>query len=513
MDILGLADANKYPGANGGEKIQAAMDAAGIKKKTIWVGSNGPDEDSVWKITNTLKIPANTTLILSGAKLVLGDQVNDNIIRNANAGSLDGARDSNIHIIGLGQAEIDGNGSWQTRQSEVHWNFGIHFHKADNCSVQGITIGPTNAWGTSFEDVNNLIVDRIRFNQDGRTTNQDGVHVGGPGSRISISNILGTIGDDAIAIVSGADDPRGSCFGRGGLLTGVVVNNVSVDNIRDGAVLRTVASRGKPLDGVYASNLAIRNSNQVLKIGWSRFGLKESEGYVEGSIFPLPEEHQNICVDGVWGSTDDTFCMIESDVKNLTIRGVRGVCGNAAFSNCRSGYSFSLENTLLEDWKLDGSKRAVEFAGQSACKGLTLRDCRFTAKDTPGSTALYFSGEGMPLSAEGVSVENVTFESYKTGLYVDGSVTMPDSVCLREVHFINSEKELELHAGAVKVNGLGLDSESGAPADSGRWSVGDVVCFSPGGDLRDRSLFLSLPGGKWVRLGPDADQNPGQHRP
>src|SRR5258705_6141058 len=72
------------------------------------------------------------------------------------------------------------------------------------------------AWGWKMSMIS--YIEGIRFQQDGKTSNQDGVHICGPGSRICISNILGTVADDAIALDAGAgaEDYRGSARGSGG---------------------------------------------------------------------------------------------------------------------------------------------------------------------------------------------------------------------------------------------------------------------------------------------------------
>ena len=162
---------------------------------------------------------------------------------------------------------MDGNAVNQVRQAQVYKNFGIAFHKVDKASIKGIALGPTQAWGMGLENVNDLLIESIRFQQDGKTENQDGVHVCGPGSRICISDIVGTVADDTIAIDAGAgaEDYRGSARGSGGFLENIIVSNVSVKNLRSGAVVRTLASRGKALDGVFISHVAITGANQVLE--------------------------------------------------------------------------------------------------------------------------------------------------------------------------------------------------------------------------------------------------------
>jgi glycosyl hydrolase family 28 len=447
MANTALLDAGQFPGKNGGERIQAAIDSPGTSPKVIEVDPQGPDLDGRWLLTKALILPSNTTLVLRGARLFMADNVSDNLLRNFHADSGDDRRDENIHILGLGGAELDGNAVNQIRQAQVYRNFGIAFHKVDKASIKGIALGPTQAWGMGLENVNDLLVESIRFQQDGKTENQDGVHVCGPGSRICISNIVGTVADDAIAIDAGAgaEDYRGSARGSGGFLENIIVSNVSVRNLRSGAVVRTLASKGKTLDGVFISQVAITGANQVLKIGWDRWGARQGGRNVD-AFFPSGEEQKNIVIDGVKGSTEDVFCRIESDVKNLTIRNVRGNCGTAAITNiCGDGYCFSMENVLLEDWIIEGCKVGVEIGGEVSCSNFTVRNSIFSAGPQQDSLGIRLSGEGKTLRLSRMMFDNVVFAGFSKDLQVSNDVLMEDSIRIVNSDFWGTENEVDIH--------------------------------------------------------------------
>jgi hypothetical protein len=450
-----LINASQFPGKNGGERIQAAIDSLGTKPKVIDVGPQGPDLDGRWFLTTAIIVPSNTTLLVHGSRLFMADKVSDNMIRNFHADTGDSRRDENIHILGLGGAELDGNAVNQVRQAQVCKNFGIAFHKVDKASIKGIALGPTEAWGMGLENVSDLLIESIRFQQDGKTDNQDGVHVCGPGSRICISNIIGTVADDAIAIDAGAgaEDYRGSARGSGGFLENIVVSNVSVKNLRSGAVVRTLASKGKGLDGVFISQVVITGSNQVLKIGWDRWGARQG-GHDVGDVFPSCEEQKNIVIDGVKGSTDDVFCRIESNVKNLTIRNVRGSCRTAAFTNISAdGYCFSMENVLLDDWVIEGCRIGVEIGGGVECSNFTVRDSVFSAATGPDSTGIRLSGEGKTLDLKRMMFDNVIFDGFSRGLKVGSDVRIGDTVRIVNSDFAGAKNELDIPGGKVKIEG------------------------------------------------------------
>ena len=429
-------DANQFPGKNGGERIQVAIDSLGREPKVIEVGPRGPDANGYWLLTKAILLPSNTTLVLQGARLFLDHKVSDNMIRNYGAESGDSQRDENIHILGIGGAELNGNAENQVRQAQIYKNFGIAFHKVDRASIKGIAVGPTEGWGMGLENVNDLFIESIRFQQDGTTHNQDGIHICGPGSRICISNIIGTVADDAIAIDAGAgaEDFRGSARGSGGFLENITVSNVSVQNLRAGAVVRTVAAKGKALDGVFISHVMINQANQVLKIGWDRWGARQG-GREIGDVFPSCDEQKNIIIDGVKGSTDDVFCRVESNVKNLAIRNVRGVCSQTAFTNISpDGDCFDMENVLLDDWMIEGCRIGVEIGGEATCSNFTVRNSVFSAASRQDSICIRLAGEGKTLKLHRLMFDNVVFEGFSEGLKIDDQVLIQDSA-----RIVNSE--------------------------------------------------------------------------
>jgi hypothetical protein len=430
-------DAGQFPGRNGGERIQAAIDSLGTKPKVIHVGPQGPDPEGRWSLTKAIILPSNTTLIFHGSRLFMAEHVSDNILRNFHADTGDHKRDENIHILGIGGAELDGNAVNQVRRAHVYQNFGISFYKVDKASIRGIALGPTEGWGMGLEDVNDLIIESIRFQQDGATNNQDGIHICGPGTRVCISNIIGTVADDAIAIDAGAgaEDYRGSARGTGGHLENIIVSNVSVKNLRSAAVVRTVASKGKSLDGVFISNVMITSANQVLKIGWDRWGARQGGRDVSG-VFPSCEEHQNIVIEGVKGSTDDVFCRIESNVRNLTIRNVRGTCGKAAFTNISpDGYCFALENILLEDWIVEGCEVGIEIGGAVKCSNISIRNSVFSAAPGRDSVGIRLSGEWERLELERMIFDNVILDGFSKHLDTGSDVLIRDRVSVVNSNF------------------------------------------------------------------------------
>ena len=216
----------------------------------------------------------------------------------------------------MGEARLDGNGENQERITDgSHETVGIHLYNVENVTLSCFSNGPTENWAIAPENVVDLTVSNVDFAQDGKKPNQDGLHVTGPAERITVANLTGTCGDDAVIARSGD-----GLYGEGGDLRGISVSNVTIRNVHSCGILRTTAQAGSVIDGVYATNLQLLSDAEAgdaaLKIGWN--------GPEDGYQDVTPEEHRNIVIENVgvnrWGGP---FCTIQQPVKGLTIRGIR----------------------------------------------------------------------------------------------------------------------------------------------------------------------------------------------
>ena len=202
----------------------------------------------------------------------------------------------------------------------------------------------------------------------------------------------------------------------------------------------------------------ITDANQVLKIGWDRWGAKQG-GHEVGDVFPACEEQKNIVIEGVKGSTKDVFCRIESNVKNLTVRNVRGTCGAAAFTNITpDGVCYSTENVLLEDWILDGCTTGVEIGGGVKCSNFTIRNSVFTAEAGQDNTGIRLSGAGETLAVNRMLFDNVVFEGFSRGLKVSSDVRIEDAVRIVNSDFNGSRNELDIPREKLEIEGTDFRS-------------------------------------------------------
>jgi hypothetical protein len=445
--------ASQFGGETGGERIQRAIDSAANEagSNVVVVDENGPD-DGVWVLESAIELPSHTTLHLEGATLRLADGATDNLLRNADYE--DGNEE--IHVVGIGEARLDGNGKNQKRIDDgSHETVGIHLYNVETVTLSGFSIGPTENWAIAPENVVDLTVSNIHFAQDGSKLNQDGLHVTGPAERITVTNLTGTCDDDAVIARSGE-----GLYGEGGDLCGMTVSNVTIRNVHSCGIFRTTAQAGSVIDGVYATNLQMISEEEAgdaaLKVGWN--------GHEDAYRDVTPEEHRNIVIENVGVNRwDGPFCTIQQPVKGLTIRGVRArhtgpllwneehdVVG-LTLEDCESTLTGNPPETLMSDFYtnvlngerwlpedqyhadvLDDPPGAVTF-DHGALRDVTLRDIRFRF-DPDGN----FDGDGPHPTAVriaetaaigGLTIDNCSVYDYSTGVRIDEAADVRRTQC------------------------------------------------------------------------------------
>jgi hypothetical protein len=317
-------------------------------------------------------------------------------------------------------------------------NMGVRFYNVDNLTLRGFTIGPTNAWAIMPERVRNVLISDITLAQDGREPNQDGIHICGPAERIAISNIIGTCGDDVIAL--------STLEGGHGSIVGVTINNVVISNRWCTGLLRTLAFPGSPIDGVHATNVQLleppgfSEAHAVLKFGNARPAQGE-EPYT-------PDMQSNITVENVFAKDwRGPFCAVFSPVKNLTIRGARGSHTGPFFHNfgqaidglvledCRTTLTggpeepfitgmiqYSIEVYGLSGTLLEGTPGAISLDG-GPLKDVEIRDVSLRSALKPGDRMAGTGIAGMRVGGralvDAVRVSGLTIEDYETGVVIE----------------------------------------------------------------------------------------------
>ena len=287
--------ANNFIGIDDSVRIQKALDSnfpiSGTKIVVI-EAKNKYSNDGKYTLSKPLKIPSNTCLKLEGCYLKLASGVNNAIINNSD---FDGGNE-NIHIIGIGNPILDCNRSGQNLSLNNYKNIGLHLYNVDNFSIKGVTLKDCPRWSLVPERATNGFIDEIVFDNVGEV-NQDGVHILGPSSNITVTKIRGVIGDDACVVnarLAGQGTNVYQGYGVGGDVKNVIFDDINITggiNSHTG-ILRTSGSLTTVIDGITLSNAIGNNlTDGILRIG--------------GNDEILMENHKNITVNNVQGYEGD----------------------------------------------------------------------------------------------------------------------------------------------------------------------------------------------------------------
>lgn len=176
--------------------IQATIDASVGKITYLPAGKHF--------ISDTLKLPSNTTLYLSEhavIELVPGTQK----YMIVNSDQVNG----NENITVLGGGKLHGNGVTICRDYTTnYWGFGCFFVKVDGLKVSDLFIQETRAWGIGHFGCSNISFRNIDFDQielDGK--NGDGI-TGASMNNAFFDNISGYTNDDLVAVGGGTNMPN-----------------------------------------------------------------------------------------------------------------------------------------------------------------------------------------------------------------------------------------------------------------------------------------------------------------
>ncbi len=438
--------ASDFPGETADAKINNAIERAQNTpgNNVIGIGSDGPDENGMWILHQSIKLPSHTTLILAGAYLKTADNIKTLLLENDDPDH----GNTDIYVIGWGEAKLDGNARKEPERS----GGAVHFYNVDNLTLEGLQIGATAGWAFTLENVRNVHVSDLRFFQGNEHPWQDGIHVVGPASTVVINNITGTFGDDVI-VVDAAMGRRG----KGGLVRGVTVNNVVATNVWGAAILRTIAARGKPVEGVYCSNMTFfakaGGADAAIKIGWDG-KLTEFKDWEQ----PSPEEHKNIVIENLYiPHWEGPVVTTQNPVKNLTLRNITATHQGPFFNNlehqvdgliidgCHSTLIGNPPKTIVSDFYralVAGNVYPLsqEYKGtfirdppgtvafdQALIQDITITNTTFdfrgetSSKEYPIALRVYNTA-----TVEGLFLQNVRIKNYHTGILIDQGTVIHD---------------------------------------------------------------------------------------
>lgn len=198
---------NDVPGATDAERINAALvRAAASGDEVVIPRRNARTGRDVWLIDRAILLPSNTRLVLDDCLVRLNPGTQDNILRNAGATMSPRQGNTNIVVVGRGNAVLSGGTAphFDPPGDKGGWRaIGVLLYNVRHFELSGFTIEEPQCWGVSME--NGCACGRvgdIRFNNSNMVPNQDGVDVRKGCHHILIENISGVTGDDSVALTA-----------------------------------------------------------------------------------------------------------------------------------------------------------------------------------------------------------------------------------------------------------------------------------------------------------------------
>jgi hypothetical protein len=216
-----------------------------------------------------LRVHSNTTIecLNRSCGFYLADHSNRPIVRNATPQS-EGRADRSISFLG---GTYNGNAAQQEHStSEYGWTTAFALHGVEEVLVRDVSITNSRTFAVYLTNWRRIVFENIYVNLDHIPTrsNQDGIHVQGPGEFLSIRNLQGRAWDDMVALNN--DDLLGdwnseekfvrlpASVTRFGDAAGFgPVSDVDVDGVQasDCAQVIRVLSRASRLDRVSIRNV------------------------------------------------------------------------------------------------------------------------------------------------------------------------------------------------------------------------------------------------------------------
>jgi polygalacturonase len=277
---------------NDSHTIQQLIDVASESgKNEVVIKANPNNENGVWYIAKAIELPSNMTVYIDNCTLRLADGVFCHIFCNSlayleNPDVQD--EQSNIHIIGIGNAILDGgnhNGLME-RTSEkdgfphISYNTTVLFRNVRNFSVKGIHIMNPRWWAMTFIYAQDGIISDVSFYAINNVPNQDGIDLRVGCNNILIENISGLTGDDSIALtaLSGRFEKKMCVCGKDTDIHDITIKNIQTEVTGGHHIIRLLNHDGNKLYNIHISDVfdktvetGGKRAKAALKIGDSNY--------------------------------------------------------------------------------------------------------------------------------------------------------------------------------------------------------------------------------------------------
>ncbi|NBV85087.1 MAG: hypothetical protein EBS01_02210 [Verrucomicrobia bacterium] len=256
------SDVTTGGGTDDTELIQSILDRA-PKLGSLKLIVDGP------VLVRGLKVHSNTTVecLNRACGFSLADNSNCPLIANATP-QPEGRADRNLSFLG---GTYNGNAEHQQHTTPEHgWTTAFALHGVEQVLFRDVSITNSRTFAVYLTNWRRVVFENIYINLDHipKSSNQDGIHVQGPGEFLSIRNVQGRAWDDMIAL--NIDDllgdwDSGGKFGRDpasikrfGSAAGIgPVSDVDIDGVQadDCAQVLRILSRASRLDRVSIRNV------------------------------------------------------------------------------------------------------------------------------------------------------------------------------------------------------------------------------------------------------------------
>ena len=256
------SDVNKGGGTDDTALIQSILDRA-PKLGSLKLVVDGPI------LVSGLKVHSNTTIecLNRACGFYLANNCNRPLIANATP-QPEGRADHNLSFLG---GTYNGNAEHQQHTTPEHgWTTAFALHGVEQVLFRDVSITNSRTFAVYLTNWRRVVFENIYINLDHipRQSNQDGIHVQGPGEFLSIRNVQGRAWDDMIALniddLLGDWDSDGkfardaASMKRFGSASGIgPVSDVDIDGVQadDCAQVIRILSRASRLDRVSIRNV------------------------------------------------------------------------------------------------------------------------------------------------------------------------------------------------------------------------------------------------------------------
>lgn len=256
------SDVTKGGGTDDTTLIQSILDRA-PKLGSLKLIVDGPI------LVTGLKVHSNTTIecLNRACGFYLADNSNRPLMANATP-QPEGRADHNLSFLG---GTYNGNAEHQEHTTKEHgWTTAFALHGVEQVLFRDVSITNSRTFAVYLTNWRRVVFENIYINLDHipKQSNQDGIHVQGPGEFLSIRNVQGRAWDDMIALniddLLGDWDSDGkfardpATIKRFGSAAGIgAVSDVDIDGVQveDCAQVIRILSRASRLDRVSIRNV------------------------------------------------------------------------------------------------------------------------------------------------------------------------------------------------------------------------------------------------------------------